>query len=174
MRLKIHILDTKLSRGRLKNYVIQSVVAGIVFYVLIRLLHEIGAYAFLAGAASSLFTVFAMPKSVTAQPRNVIGGHYLCFVIGCAFSFLYWSERVQPAWVSAETFHFTAIALGITVSTFVMVLTDTEHPPAAGTTMAAILMKERFSWDLAMAVLIFPVFLSTVRYIFRRQLKDLT
>jgi CBS-domain-containing membrane protein len=169
-----HILDEKLRRERVKNYLIQSAVAGLVFYAMLRFLHEIGGYAFLAGAASSLFTVFAMPKSITAQPRNLIGGHYLCFIVGAAFSFLYSATSICPAWMTEHSFHFIVIALAITLSTLVMVLTDTEHPPAAGTAMAAVVTGLGSLASLALAVFFFPLILALAKYLFRKQLKDLT
>ena len=65
-------------RQHWKNYVMQSLLATMsVFIVLyfLSLQHAV----IIASIGATAFIVFAMPDSVTAQARNVIGGNWLVF-----------------------------------------------------------------------------------------------
>ncbi len=64
-----------------------------------------------------------MPDSPFAQPRNVIGGHLLSALVGCAMaSFLGTGPLVL------------AVAVGLAI--VVMYLTHTMHPPGGATARA--------------------------------------
>ena len=67
-----------------------------------------------------------MPKMVTANPRNVIGGHATGLIIG-SLCFLIPHSTVINAALSCS------LAVGLVI--FLMVVTDTEHPPAAATAL---------------------------------------
>ncbi|MHC4126196.1 MAG: HPP family protein [Planctomycetota bacterium] len=57
-----------------KYYILQSLLATIVLFILVLVL---GRYKLVTISAmgATTFIVFAMPKAVTAKTRNVIGGH---------------------------------------------------------------------------------------------------
>jgi len=46
MAAEFSIIDKKLTRRKLKYYIIQSFVAGLAFFVMLTFLHQIGGYAF--------------------------------------------------------------------------------------------------------------------------------
>ncbi len=62
-----------------------------------------------------------------------------------------------------------ALAVGSTF--FLMVTTDTEHPPAAGTALGIALAG--FSFDLALALITSVAILASIHYFFKPYLKDL-
>lgn len=79
----------------------------------------------IAPFGASAVLVFAVPASHFAQPRNVIGGHLLCSVIGVAmFALLHQSP--------------IAMGLGVGLAIGLMMLTDTVHPPAGADPIVAI------------------------------------
>ncbi len=96
----------------------QSLVAGLFIFLIFFVLSEPIGVIVLASIGSTFFTVFALPNNRTAKPRNVIGSHVVCILIGLACC--------PIASVSLGA----GIAVG--ASAFFMVITDTEHPPAAG------------------------------------------
>jgi len=148
-----------------KNYVLQCLLAtGTIFMVLAFLTMERAVI--VASIGATTFIVFAMPNNLTAQPRNVIGGHLVGLVCGTLCVLL-------PAW--RHPYELLMYSLAVGLSMFVMVVTDTEHPPASGTALGVAI--GGFSTGLirvAIAVVTSALVLSFVRHAFRRRLKDLT
>ena len=66
---------------------------------------------------ASCFVLFILPQSPFAQPRNVIGGHFISTLVGLLFF-----HFVSPDWWSMALALATAIAL--------MQLLNMPHPPA--------------------------------------------
>jgi CBS domain-containing membrane protein len=149
-----------------RNYVFQSLLATVsLFCVLIFL--EQGEQVIVASLGATAFVVFALPNNLTAQPRNVIGGH----IVGLACGFVgYWLLNLLPSpdqFIAEAGIHAFAVGLAM----FIMVVTDTEHPPAAGTALGAAIggPGER----LIISVLLFSVVFSVIRLLARKHLRDL-
>ena len=149
-----------------RNYVFQSLLATVsLFCVLIFL--EQGEQVIVASLGATAFVVFALPNNLTAQPRNVIGGH----IVGLICGFVgYWLLSLLPnpeQFVAEAGVHAFAVGLAI----FIMVITDTEHPPAAGTALGAAIggPGER----LIISVLFFSIVFTAIRLLARKHLRDL-
>jgi len=85
-----------------------------------------------AALGASAFIVFAMPKHDTAQPRRMLGGHTVCMGIG-----LICSLPLRFGWLSGSDLSMALVAAtAVGLAIFIMVLTNTEHPPAAGNALA--------------------------------------
>lgn len=76
------------------------------------------------GASSVL--VYGLVNSPLAQPRNLIGGHVLCAIIGVTVSKLISNE----IWL--------ACALAVSLSIVTMQITKTLHPPGGATALIAV------------------------------------
>ena len=113
----IYIISKNL-RERWVNYVWQSAAAGIITTLVLYIFFELVALIILAGVGSTIFTIFALPRNRTANTRNIIGSYLICIAVG-----LFCIYITKPSLSGGA-------AIGI--STFLMVITDTEHPPAAG------------------------------------------
>ena len=75
------------------------------------------------------------PHSVIATPRHVLGGHAACALVGSVAALLL---STAPGEALAEDFGLlteAAAALAVGFGIVLMGLTDTEHPPAAGTAL---------------------------------------
>jgi len=107
---------------------------------------------------ATAFIVFAMPKSASAQTRNVLGGHIVGLAAGGIFLAVALPFGIECA---------LAIALAI----FLMVALDVEHPPAAGTALAVVI--NEVSLDALVTILTSAPILSQCRYYPRHYLKDL-
>jgi len=143
------------------SYVLQSVfAAGSVFVVLAALRQQNLVVA--ASLAATAFTVFAMPSSVTASSRNVIGGHVVGLVLGSAFAL------VSPESVVLQDAMY---ALAVGGAMLVMATTNTEHPPAAGTALGVAMAG--FSWRLVLGVVVGAVVLSLIHRLLRPVLRDM-
>lgn len=145
-----------------KNYVFQSLLAtGAIFAVFIFL--KLQNAVITASIGASTFIVFAMPNDVAAKPRNVVGGHLVGLICGMLF-----------ALVPHSSFLFSIILYSFAVgsSIFIMVVIDTEHPPASGTALGVAM--SGFSLKVTIAVITSVIILSLAHHFFKRHLKDLT
>ena len=115
-----------------------------------------------ASIGASTFIVFAMPKSITAGARNVIGGHLVGLITGSLCALI-----PQPTSVLSIAVYSLAVGLSI----FIMVVVDMEHPPAAGTALGVVITG--FRWEVAIAIVTAVLVLSFVHFAFRRYIRDL-
>lgn len=145
-----------------KNYLYQSFIAALVVFAVLQLLTAQHAV-IIASIGSTAFIIFAMPKNITAEPRRVIGGHLVGLLSGSLCAFI-----PQPSVLSSIIVYSLAVAISI----FLMVATDTEHPPASGTALGVAMTG--FSLNVAIAILTSTITLSLVRHFLKKFLKDLT
>jgi len=140
-----------------KYYVIQSLLAAAVLFIIILILGT-DKMVVTSAIGATAFIVFAMPKSASAKTRNVIGGHLAGLASGGIFYFIQLPYSLEYA---------LAVALAI----FLMVALDVEHPPAAGTALAVVI--NEVTLDAFLTILLSAVILSQCRYHLRHYLKDL-
>jgi CBS-domain-containing membrane protein len=145
-----------------KHYVLQSLFATLAVFVVLYFLSLQNAV-IIASLGASTFIVFAMPDSITAKPRNVIGGHLVGLFWGSLFSLVSHDARVGC---------LVCCALAVGLSIFTMVVTDTEHPPASGTALGVAITG--MSPDVGVAVVLGIVLLSLIHRFFKLYLRDLT
>lgn len=149
-------------RQHWKNYVLQSILATFsVFIVLyfLSLQHAV----IIASIGATAFIIFAMPDSITAQPRNVIGGQ----LVGLFFGFLF--SLVPPATMLSSMIVYS-LAVGASILT--MVIIDMEHPPAAGTALGVALTG--ITWEVFVAIVVSIILLSIIHVLFKPYIRDLT
>jgi len=150
-----------------KHYVSQSLLAALVVFVVILALNIDNDAVIIASIGATAFIVFAMPNSVTAKPRNVIGGHLIGLACGFIATRIPVSSCINPAIGQASLYAF---AVGTSI--FIMVVTDTEHPPAAGTALGTVI--RGISSRVTIAVIAGALLLSLIRRLFKPHLRDLT
>jgi CBS-domain-containing membrane protein len=117
----------------------------------------------ISSIGATTFIVFMKPGSPFASPRSVVGGHLIGVLAGSAFALL----PHRTAWATALVY---AVAVG--VSLFLMAVTDTEHPPAAGTALSVAMADDAW-WVAVIAILTSAVLLSLFRRLLRPYLRDL-
>jgi CBS-domain-containing membrane protein len=144
-----------------KNYVLQSLAAAISIFVLFLILTTEDVV-FIASIGATAFIIFAMPESITAKPRNVIGGHLTGIIVG-SFSILIPHQQTLAS--------IAIYSLAVGVSIFIMVVIDTEHPPAAGTALGIAI--GGFSLNVTAILILSALALSLIHHFFRPYLKDL-
>lgn len=121
----MRLLDEKL-RENWKNYLWQSGIATLTIFLILYVFTELTNVVIVAAIGATTFTVFAIPKHYTAKARNVVGGHVIGTCMGILFSHL--DSLVVGG----------SLAVGATM--LLMVITNTEHPPAAGTALGLIVL----------------------------------
>ena len=145
-----------------KHYLLQSILATLSVFIVLYFL-SLQEAVIIASIGATAFIVFTMPNNITAQSRNVIGGHLIGLFYGFLFSLI-------PH--SALTFSILIYSLAVGASIFTMVVTDTEHPPAAGTALGVVITGIRL--DVLITVVMSIIILSLIHRFFKPYLRDLT
>lgn len=153
-------IDEKLSSSW-KPYVYQSLYAAASVFIIILVL-EMQHAIVIASIGATAFIVFSMPNNVAATPRRVIGGHFFGLVSGTLFSII----PHGPLLLSAVVY-----SLAVGAALFAMVVTDTEHPPAAGTALGIAVTG--FSVRTGVAIMTSVILLSLIHRVARPYIKDL-
>jgi len=141
-----------------KYYLLQSSLAGIALFFLVLVLDK-DKIVIISAMGATAFLVFAMPTAVSAQTKNVIGGH----LVGLASGTIFYLTPLP---------YLLEYPLAVGIAIFVMVALDVEHPPAAGTALAVV-VNEVSSLDVFVTIMIGAVILSQCRYYLRHYLKNL-
>ncbi len=144
-----------------KHYLYQSLLAtAVVFVILVALTLENAVV--IASIGASAFIVFTMPKSPTAKPRRVIGGHIIGLIAGSACAAIPHGSVLAANGVYA-------VAVGIAI--WAMVALDFEHPPAAGTALGVAITG--FSFDVMAAVITSTVIMALAHHFCKKFLRNL-
>jgi len=140
-----------------KYYLLQSLLTVLCVFIIVLILGEEQMVLVSAIGATS-FIVFAMPKSVAAQTRNVIGGHLVGLLSGAVF----FCDFLPPVY---------RYPLVVGLAFFLMVALDVEHPPAAGTALAIAI--HGVSLDAFVTTMVSAIIVTQCRFYLRDYLKDL-
>ena len=164
------IIDTSFRRVP-RSYIWQSFLAVVALSVILYFVEVLTHAAIVAALGSTAFIVFAMPHSLTARPRRLIGGHVVGLMAGtfCHYAFL-----AGPLGKLLTRWEFTTLfiyALAVGLSIFLMTITNTEHPPAAGTALGIV--AHEWSCEVVIFLILAVIILAIVRRLLMSRLKDL-
>ena len=104
---------------------------------------------------ASLVLVMAIPKSPLAQPKNVIFGHIIAASAGVLIFQIFGSNPLS-------------IGLGLGLAVYLMLATETTHPPAGANPILAILGSKSFEFVFipvavgAIFIVIFSLFYNRI------------
>jgi CBS-domain-containing membrane protein len=154
-----------------KSYIIQSLLAVLALAIVLYFVEFLTHAAIVAALGASTFIVFAMPHSITARSRALIGGHIIGLVSGtvCYFAFLTGPlGRIATQWEFTTLFVYS-LAVGLSI--FLMSLTNSEHPPAAGTALGIV--AHEWSHSIIIFIILAAISLAIIRRLLRGRLRDL-
>ena len=139
--------------------------------VLLLFFDSLAQAALAAGLGSSVITVFVNPSNRTASTRSVVGGHSLALLLGSAFSVLLFASPVEAFLDGLSPVRNFSLAMSVGVLLLAMAITNTEHPPAAGTVLG---MGTR-PWELHTTGIIIGavLLLAAIKHLLRPHLRDL-
>ncbi len=132
------IVDREFRHNKTR-YVVQCLLATLCILAILLTLDIIKHTVSIASLGASSFIAFAMPHRRASQPRLLVGGYLIGTLFGClCFAGATGLAGVWPSisHVAVETF-FAALAAGLTI--FGMVVTQSEHPPAAGLALGFVI-----------------------------------
>ena len=133
------IIDRKL-RGNVSRYIFQCGLATLTIIIILLLLNVFEHTAIIASLGATAFIAFAMPNAKSSSTRRLLGGYAVGLIAGCLLSCLA-TRSLTPGFVERPALPYIVICGGFAVglSIFLMVITNTEHPPAAGIALGLVL-----------------------------------
>jgi CBS-domain-containing membrane protein len=156
-------------RQNKQAYILQAAMAGAALLLLMVMQSAVTNAAVITGIAASVFLAMLYPSSKLAQPRRLVGGHTVGVGVGLAFRLL--ADTIGREALGGILLPEICAALAVAAGIFIMGVTDTEHPPAAGTLLGMIFGSQVIA---AGAMLIASAAaLSAVQHLLRRRLIDL-
>jgi CBS-domain-containing membrane protein len=156
---------------RKARYVFQTCLATLCILAVLVILDFIANAAVVVALGASTFTVFAAPQAKLARPRYLIGGYVVGLLVGTVF---FWLSRALPVPEISFLPSFPYLVYGapaVGAAMFVMVITNTEHPPAASIALGLVL--NEWSYMAVVVALTGIVVLSVLKWLLRRQLINL-
>ncbi|MEG3639542.1 HPP family protein [Magnetococcus sp. PR-3] len=108
----------------------------------------------MAPFGASCVLLFALPNSPLAQPKNLIGGHFLAALVGLTLVVL----MGENSW---------SMGLAVGVAILLMQLTGTTHPPAGATPLVVMGMPHHLS-TLFFPILTGSLLLLLMAFLFHR------
>jgi len=162
-------IDRHFRLADFKRYAMQCGLAGFVVFILLLVLDAVTQTVLIAALGASAFIAFAVPRSLHSGPRNMIGGYVVGILAGSLMSTFAASIDVSASADHAVIIVFGAIAISLAM--FAMVVTRTEHPPAAALAIGLVLNE----WSLLtlFVVLAGVVGLSVIKQLILPALLDL-
>ncbi len=157
--------------SNMPSYLFQCGLATLTMVAIILLIDVIYRPVVVVAIASTAFIVFVVPHSVAATPRKVIGGHVMAVLVGSAFAGALRLFGIDETLAGERVVLEVAAAFSVGIGIFVMVLTNTEHPPAAATALGLVFHE----WSVSSIVIVISaaVVMSAVRIALRPKLVNL-
>ncbi len=153
------------------QYLFQCFLATLTILAVLIFLDILTETAIITALGASAFIVFTMPKMYTSEPRRLIGGYFVGLLVGFIFFGISKVFSIIPFF--SETMSlviFGALAVGAAI--FIMVVTNTEHAPAAGIALGLVIN----NWDHITIIFIICaiIWMSVLRKILKPIMMDLT
>ena len=138
----MELLDRGFSRNKVR-YILQCLLATISAMAVLSILDLMANVVVIASLGASCFIAFCVPHRPASRPRFLIGGYIVGIAVGTACSWL--SHLAWPGPLSTLHAHSDVVFGGLAIGSamFLMVITNTEHPPAASLALGLVLAEWR-------------------------------
>jgi CBS-domain-containing membrane protein len=166
----MRILDRNI-RTKFPQYAFQCGLATVAMFLILLVQDTVLRAAIIVAIASSAFIIFVVPESVAATSRKVIGGHLVAVLVATPIAAVLNISVIEAAAEDSRYVADIAAAVSVGLSILVMVMTDTEHPPAAGTALGLII--PGWSWSAVIFIMSGAIILTLIRIVLRRKLINL-
>lgn len=164
------LLDKKF-KTNYKKYLFQCTLATLITFLILLLIDKISSLIIIASFGATTFIVFTVPYGRAAKPRNLLGGYVIGTVVGITFYYINWLISSKLLLTNSHIYWVISSALCVGLTSLLLVITDTEHPPAVG--MALALVINDWSYLSVIITLSAVVSLSAAKEILRPYLINL-
>ena len=153
------------------RFALQAILATAVMLVVLAFVHSLSSAAIAAGLASSVVGIFIGPSNRTSRIRSVVGGHALALMLGTIFSVILFLAPVESFLSDSRIIFDLSLALAVGASMLLMAITNSEHPPAAGTALG--MASRDFDIFVFFSIIGAVVLLAVMKLAIRPHLRDL-
>jgi len=167
---EVEVVDPRFL-GYSHHYLVQAVLATLAMLVILLFVDSIADAALAAGLGSSVVILFLHPSAPAARPRSLIGGHLLALAVGIGGSVLVFGSPAAATIAASRLFSDLSLASSVGVVILLMAVTNTEHPPAAGTVLG-IAMQPLEPVRVVVFILAI-VLLALIQLVLRPRIRDL-
>lgn len=163
-------VDEKFAKNK-GRYLFQCFLAALGVFVVLLILNAKENAAVIGALGASAFIAFTMPHAQVSRPRFLVGG----YVMGILSGFICYSISLLPFLPDSQIMSylscplFGAVSVGLAI--FLMVITNLEHPPAAGVALGLVL--NNCDPKTILVVFVGIVSLALIKTLMRRLLIDL-
>jgi CBS-domain-containing membrane protein len=164
------VFNEKFRRNKVR-YILQCILATLAVFIVLLVLDAVSNAAIIAALGASSFIVFTMPEAQASRPRFLIGGYLVGIVSGCLCYYLSLVPLLRQLPIIQEFSYVVFGAMSVGLAIFVMVITNTEHPPAASLALGLVL--NEFNYRTVIVVLIGIISLAVIKTVLRPVLKNL-
>jgi len=167
---KMKVFDEKF-KGNKVGYILQCVLATLSVFIVLLILDAVSNAAIIAALGASSFIVFTMPQADRSRPRFLIGGYLVGIAAGCLCHYLSLVPLLRQLPIIQESSYVVFGAISVGLAIFVMVITNTEHPPAASLALGLVL--NECNYITIVVSLVGIISLSVMKAVLRPVLKNL-
>ena len=153
-------------------FVFQAGMATVVMLAILTFVQSLSSAAIAAGLASSVVGIFIAPSNQTARIRSVVGGHGVALILGAVFSVFIFFGPVETFLSDVDALRNLSYAFAVGLAMLLMAITNTEHPPAAGTALG--MASREFDILIFLSIIGAVAFLAVMKLALRPHLQDLT
>ena len=153
-------------------FVFQAALATVVMLAILTFVQSLSSAAIAAGLASSVVGIFIGPSNQTARIRSVVGGHGVALALGSLFSVLLFLGPVETFLMDADILRNLSYATAVGAAMLLMAITNSEHPPAAGTALG--MASREFDILIFLSIIGAVALLAVMKLAIRPYLRDLT
>jgi CBS-domain-containing membrane protein len=168
-RVRPYLIDPNFLRYR-HRYLLQCCFVSLAMLGVLLMLDSVYQTVLIAALGASCFIAFAAPSMRRSRPRCLIGGYLVGVLVGCSLA---WLAAVTDGLVALDEDSLRIIlgAVSVGLAMFLMVITDTEHPPGAAVALGFVLN----DWQPLTIVVVMTgiVAISVIKELARDHLMDL-
>ncbi|MGD2278894.1 MAG: HPP family protein [Candidatus Omnitrophota bacterium] len=163
----MRLLDKKFRENK-KQFIIQSLLAGVAVAAALTLFDVVRHPVIIASFGASSFIAFTVPHMQYSSPRNLVGGYVIGVIVGCTIHFV---SGISDVYFIDKTLTVIAGGIAVAIAVFLMTITDTEHAPATSIALGFVIN----DWDIKTVVLVLAgiVIISAVQRALRPRMIDL-
>lgn len=158
----MRFFDRKL-KGHIIQYVVQCTVAAFSLGIILVYMDIYIDTTVVASMGATSFIIFTMPHKVSSRYRYILGGYTVGIIVGVIFNGLLVLD------MSIHANFIGAAAVGLAM--FLMVITNTEHPPAAALALGIAI--NGYSFEMLLFVYSVTLFLLLVKHMIKKWMIDL-
>lgn len=153
------------------SYIVQTLIATVTVLIVLFILDALYDTTIIASLGASSFIAFTMPHADNSKPRFLIGGYIVGIIVGSICNYLNNIDFYTPLVFFSQNSHIFLGAIAVGLSIFIMVITNTEHPPAAALALGLVL--NIINLRLIIVILIGITSITLVKTLLKPYLKNL-